>query len=271
MPPWSEIFEVAWQAALVPLAVSGAIFIVGYLLAPRQPAVVGFVAFVVGFAAGNHFRNVLMLSKEPSTPLEWLPYLALAMGVAALFPRWLGLVLRLGVSGAVAWLCVSPRFRTHVEWITPALGAAIFLMGLLLERIDHVRSDGMTPLALMIAFFAASGVIMHAHSARLSDVATISGACALGIAFIANRRGSESGIMPIAAMLLPTLVVITIASTDSRVPLLSFEIVALSPVLLLPWLVAKSRLLTILTGLPFLAANGYALAKAMEFESLPSF
>jgi hypothetical protein len=141
---------------------------------------------------------------------------------------------------------------------------------LLLDLLDR-RQPGLMPFAASIALMTASAVILYSHSALLSQIAMIAGSCAFGIALIAWRRGCESGVAAFVAVLLPATSVIAFGYTFSKVPLESFALAGLSPLALVPLLVLKGRMGTVIGSLPFLAVCGYAMVKTMQVESLPTF
>lgn len=92
-------------------------------------------------------------------------------------------------------------------------------------------------------FLAAGAVLLHAHSARLTDLATIVAGSYFGVALAAWWTGAGvRGAAPIAAVSLPGLMLVGQQSTYSEVPVAGFALVALAPLALAPLLLVPSRL-----------------------------
>ena len=117
--------------------------------------------------------------------------------------------------------------------------------------------------------------MLYAHSGRFMDIATIVGCAYFGVAVVAGATKTEtSGSVPAGIGFLPGLMLSGRFSTESQVPLLSFWLVALAPLLLAPWLVpALARRNGWLTRLGrvalILAALITSLLLAGQKETLP--
>lgn len=93
-----------------------------------------------------------------------------------------------------------------------------------------------------MVFLAAGAVLLHAHTARMTDLATfVAGGC-LGVAVAARWAGADlRGIAPVAAVALPGLLLDGQQSTYSEVPWYSFALVALAPLAPAPLVLLPER------------------------------
>ena len=80
-------------------------------------------------------------------------------------PRLAALFLRAAASAMASRLFLPPDLRAQVEWLWPALAMAMFLTWTTLESLSQFDPGPGLPLGIAVAFWAAAGVILHAHSA----------------------------------------------------------------------------------------------------------
>lgn len=290
MPPIQEVFD-ALRFAVLPASVAAlAVYWLVARLAPKRGGpVAGALAVVAGFAAGNHFRETLsyplddlrqgfvgaLLHTEGANTVDgwdWLPWLALLALLVGLatrpLPRLVAWAVWLAVAGVAARLLVPPDLSILVP---VAFAATVTLSWILLTHVARQHPAGWLPFALSVLCVLASLVLLHAHSARLGDVAMLLSSCFLGIAVPAwRRKATAEGAIPAVAVALPGLLLVGQQNTFSEVPLTSFLLPAIAPLglalLLIP---AISRRWPVLVGLLALLLPGLiAVALAARVESL---
>jgi hypothetical protein len=258
-PPAPLVLE-ALQLALLPAALAAAaVFAVILLAGGNRWSVPGAaLALAAGLVAGNWYQPALPWLPEglpwsPGVPrwpwLLWLGLAALAVGVLIRLPqvpiliRWLAMA---AAAGFAAWLLVPPDLlpedlRDKAAWPVAAFAAVVFVEWALLEHLCERSPGGGIPLGLALTFFAAATVLIYAHTARLTDVATFLGASLFGIAVAARQQADAGAVAPGVAVLLPGLLLAGQYTTFSEVPLTSFLLVALAPLALLPTLLPPFR------------------------------
>jgi hypothetical protein len=303
LPPAHYVLE-ALQLAAVPSALAAAAVFAVILLAGgnRWAAPGAALALAAGAAIGNWYQPSLpWLSEKPdwqwlsvlgdqlTVPapvwkpdgpawhwLLWMGLAALAVGLLTRLPyvpgvvRWL---VRAAAAGLAAWLLVPADLREETAWYVAAFAAAVFVEWALLEHLCKRSPGGGIPLGLALTFFAAAAVLIHAHTALFTNVATFLGASLGGIAVAARRRADAGGAAPGVAVLLPGLLLTGQTTTFSEVPLTSFLLVALAPLALLPTLVPplgrwQGIRLKLLQFILILATLVVAVVLAMRAESL---
>jgi len=154
----------------------------------------------------------------------------------------LGWALRGMVSAHAAWLITPGDLRGEHFWAPLVLAVVVAAQWALLERLGNLPRGGFVALALVPAAMVAAAVLIHAHTARLSDLATVLMGSLLGTGTVALVMGREAaGIAPAAAVLLPGLLLSGQHETFSEVPKTSFVLSALSPLMLAPLLIPVWR------------------------------
>lgn len=316
MPPLPLVLDAITHIVLPAAIASAAVFVLVAVTAPPPARLAaGALALAAGFLAGNHFRGAIEYRIDPDqslslrqlgraafatvvppdeaedaepTPLAyyWLPW----TGGLALFA---GFLARMQRRGTVAWLyrlttvavttalAVPPELRSEMPWVVATFAGAILPTWVVLERLavdETAPRLRLGPAAAgSAAFVGAAVVLLHAHSARLSDVAVILSVSLAVIAVAAFLfRVDPSSVAPGIATSLPSLMISGYYDTFSEVPPAAFAVVAASllplSVLLLPR-VRKLRgrrwhpLATALAAAPLLTAVGLAMrAESLSFE-----
>lgn len=273
------------------------------------------LALAVGVLVGNYFREAMpwrldsersltgydlatvlgwSLEQKPTGEIEdttdlpplppsryWLPWLAglallveLLVRLPAVTPS-MGWILRTGTVLLAGRLLTPPDLRVATPWASWALAAAMLLIWMVLKALARQWKDATLPTALALCFAAAGMVLLHAHSARLADMALLGFAALFGIAVTAWLwPGDVAGALGAVAVFLPGLMLTGQQETFSEVPFTSFLLVALAPVALLPMtlplIAQRQRWSRWLPGLilPLIPA-GIAVYLAMQAESLP--
>ena len=265
------IFEAVAFGLLLPLLAAGVVLVAVARLGKGGRAVAATVALVAGFAVGNHFRPAAEYRIDADRPLAlgdftseilhavsgvpdekphpparyWLPWAALFAGAIGLIarvpklPSVVGHLLRALTAVLVARLLVGPGLRAEVPWLWATFAAVVLAEW---ELLDALGKDGWLPWGLGLVFLSAGAVLLHAHTARMTDLATfVAGGC-LGVAFVARWAGADlRGIAPVAAVALPGLLLDGQQSTYSEVPWYSFALVALAPLALAPLVLVPER------------------------------
>lgn len=187
---------------------------------------------------------------------DWLALAALILVGVGLVTHWLRLLSarfapdRRGViSLALVWL---PRIialyalsgwpvSERVASESPALRWEILLIMLaswgVLDRLARLHPGPEIVLDQGIMCIAAGIVVLFAHSARFMEVMMALGGALVGVSLVAFLvKSNVTGAIPAAVIFLPGLMLAGRSSLSSRVPDASFWLVALSPLMLLPWL-----------------------------------
>jgi hypothetical protein len=247
MPPFSLIQELLLKVILPALLVPAGIVLL--LCKTRIGIVAVAAALPAGMAAANWFREDLpWLPEQPAW--HWLPIaaiIALAAGLLARIPRMptlIGWLLRAVGVGIATWLLVPVELRTEKAWLLPAFFAVSMVSLFVLEFSTDARSSGSLLVIVAVSFVAAAAVIIHAHSARLADIAFMSGAALAGIGAAARATGTDARTaIPGAVVLLPGVVLAGYSETISDVPWVCFVLVAISPLMLAAtWIPVVRRL-----------------------------
>src|SRR5207302_8324099 len=159
----------------------------------------------------NFFPGALPLVPE-RTGWHWLPCVTLGVLLVELaargprVPAPAGWLLRALAAGHAAWLLVPAGLRDEKVWAVPAFAAAVFVEWAALELVARKQPHGTLPLAAGLACFGAAAVLIHAHVARFTDVATFLSASLVGVAAVAWwRRADVGAALPAMAVVLPGL------------------------------------------------------------------
>ncbi|MGC1274851.1 MAG: hypothetical protein WBC44_14180 [Planctomycetaceae bacterium] len=237
------------------------------------------------------FRDTFVPPQSEDAPLPppsryWLPWtagLALLGGLAArAVPAFAGWSIRIALAGLATALAVTADLREGVPWFTPAFFAVVLAEWLVLERLAgqprrevderSFAKPWLAPAAACATFVAASIVLLHAHSARFVDIATIMAASLGTIALLAwLTKTDPASVAPGVAVMLPGLMLVGYQDTFSEVPTASFATIALAPLslaaLLLPRL-RSSRGATSLAVATFFTVLAIGVSLAVQAESL---
>jgi len=275
LPPLQLICETAFQTVLVPLAVAAAVsFAVVRFSSRRGEVAGGAIALAAAFLAANHFRGAVEFRLDNERPLAaaeliraawrvviatsdsaialppayyWLPWIAFLGTLAEIVasqrrvgcvPGWL---IRTAAAAVASRLLVPPATREEFFWLWPALAATIVANWFVLEDAFRDSSAGWPTLGLAGVFLSGSVVLIHAHTARFSDIAMILAGGCVGIAVIAAwRRCKPAGTTPIAAIVLPGLMLVAQQSTFSDVPVAGFALIGMAPLAIFPLIFVRS-------------------------------
>jgi hypothetical protein len=291
LPP-PEMVGVALEKNVLPPALAAAGVLMLFLLSSRGRAAVPGV--VLGLAAALAVWNYLTETLPWVPAHKGYPWL-LAVAVVCLqaealtrypgVPWWLAWPLRSAVAVGAAWLLVSdapplPDDPPKEWWESaPALAAVILLGWLLLDRLGSASAGSTVPLTVAVALFGAGTVLIHAGSARLTDVALAAAGGFTGLAAVAwPWRADTRAAAGAGAALLPGLLLSAKAETFSEVPWTSFVLPAVAPLLVgltavgplrrLPWFLRWPLRAALLLA-PLAAAVHLAAAAApLDMESL---
>jgi hypothetical protein len=130
------------------------------------------------------------------------------------------------------------------------------------------------PLGAALSFFAAAAILIHAHTARMTDVATFIASAFVGLSAVAWWARSDCGVaMPAAAVMLPGLLLSGHYETFSEVPRTSFLIAGIAPAapmlcLAPPFAQLRPSVRRLLFFVLLLLPAAAAVALTMQAESL---
>ena len=142
---------------------------------------------------------------------------------------WLQLV-RLVASIVAARLFVPAELAMSHAWLSWSVGIFLFLVWLILGQLSVQVPSGVASVVVVASSFAAATVLIHAHSARLTDAATMIMAASAGLAVVAAWRGIETvSAAPVSAVFLTAIMLSGYHETFSEVPLTAFVLPAASP------------------------------------------
>ena len=249
IPPAGEIVDVLLRIALPAALLAGA---VPLLLARSSGGKGQSAGLAIGCGLGLVFSNFLRGSL-PWTPNGWgwsgfiIAWFAVLLGGGArtwlVRRRGVGLGVGLAACLAIAWLLLPGTLRP-VMWAIPALALAAWgpWIGTPARAEDSKSSrrpgapDVPDVLVLMTLALAGSSVVLiHAHSARLMDVALMAASALAGGALAAGWYGSDGqALWGIPFVTLPALMLVGWSETSSEVPKGSFILAGLAAWPLIP-------------------------------------
>jgi hypothetical protein len=279
VPPLKDVLD-QLQYAVLPAAGGAALVMCVFLLFGRWAGALGSAAAVAfGFAWAdfempkgesptwaNTLVRLIPLKPDPEAAgYQWLARAALALVVVGLVSRWLGLIaLRAlperGWWGASAFVWAPRVVAVFVvsEWLTvgeaaqsvpllrPQIAVAMLLTWVALDGVARNGAGAQVAGYSAALLMSAAAVLIHAHSARLMELAVVVGSALFGIA-VANalvkpgpngQKPDTSGAVPAVVAFLPGLLLgarPTLAD-GHNVPGACFWLVVLAPLVLLPFL-----------------------------------
>ncbi|AMV24478.1 hypothetical protein VT84_08780 [Gemmata sp. SH-PL17] len=252
----------------------------------------------------NTYRVLLWKPLETSPCEQWLPRVSLVLVAVGLLTRWLGLAVSRAVPERAWWtanlLVWLPRIAAvyyvsawlllgnaaaDPKWASLRweLIASMVFVWLVLDSLARGGASAEISLYLTAVFYAGAGVLLYSHNAKFMELAVIIGSAMFGIAVVTlvvparedGTRAIASGAIPAAVAFLPGLFLGTRPShNETKVPALSFWLVALAPLILSPFLVPRvSRqnrwLLLALRAALILVPILIAVLLAGQHEKLP--
>jgi hypothetical protein len=286
MPPASLVFDLLLHVIL-PALVGSALVLALFLFPDKNgcTAVGAALALVVGVGISNYLREALpWLPEQPEkSGWHWLPaaiLASLAVGLLAEIPRVpvaVGWLLRAAAAGLATWLLVPAELRAETRWLAPAFFAVVLADWAALHLSARRAPGSGMPAGLALVFLGGAAVLIHAAFAKAADVALMTTFSLAGIAVVAWwKRADVAAVMPGGAVLLPGLLLAGYSETFSEVPWVSFALVALAPLALVPALLPPVsrlegwRLRLVQLGLllvPVIIAVVLAMrAETLEFE-----
>jgi hypothetical protein len=276
LPPLQYVLEAVSQDVL-PAAGAGAFVLCLFLVFGRWAAALGSaVAFAVAFLAANFTLALLRFGEQPTwentarlLPWKvaegqagwyWLPRAALSLLAVGLLSRWVGLlagrllVERLWwIANVLVWVPRIAAVFVVSEWLVAGkaaeaeqwqglrwqLAGSMLAVWICLDSLARVGLSGQVMAYLAAMFLAAGAILLYTHNAKLMEVAVVCGCATFGIAVAAGvGKADASGAVPAGAVFLPGLMFATRPSLSANaVPPTAFWLVALAPLVLLPFLI----------------------------------
>lgn len=276
VPPLKLTLE-SLQSDVLPAAGGAALVLCLFLVLGRWAAAIGAAAAVtVAFMAANFTLDNVGFEDEPTwdntgrlipwKPGEnapgwhWLPRAALLLVGVGLVTRWVGLLAgrflperRWWAANVLVWV---PRIVAVVvvsewiasgkaasapewEWLRYQLAATMLLVWVALDGFARSGAGAEVAAYSGACFFAAAVVLIYAHSKFFMDLAVVFSFAMFGIAAAARvGRSDASGAIPAAATFLAGLMfAVRPSMSEHKVPEAAFWLVALAPLVLLPFLV----------------------------------
>lgn len=165
--------------------------------------------------------------------LPWASLLALAGGLlihlAQRHPA-VSYTTRILTSVLAARLIVPATLAIETPWLAWVVALVIYALWTLAECRSERIPNEVTSAAVGLASVGAAAILLHAHSARLTDVATLIAFASFGITAIAFLgRIDAAGAIPAMAVALPGVLVAGYHETFSAVPAIAFLLPALAP------------------------------------------
>ena len=304
------ILSALFFGVFLPLVTGCVVLLVASRVGSRKGAVGALLAVVAGFLVGNYFREAApyridserpfalgewvsevgyavsntLDEENPHPPARyWLPWVAAFAGLVGWMVRApnvsaaIGWAIRAAVSLFVARLLGPTALRAEHAWLWPVFATAVLWMWGILDALGE-DSRGWLPFGIGMVFTAAAIVLIHAHFGKFTDLATVAAGSWFGVALAAWwTRADVRGAIPVAAVMLPGLMLEGQQSTFSEIPASSFVLAALAPLALSPLVIAlrlspalwKRTWLVALVGLLLMAvAAGSAVQFALSAESI---
>jgi hypothetical protein len=208
----------------------------------------------------NTARLIPWKTQENAPGWHYLPRAALVLVVVGLVSRWLGLLAirylperrwwganllvwapRLAAVIAVsAWLKAgNAASAPEWEWLRLQLILSMFFIWIALDGVARDEAGAEVAAYQSVMFLVAAVMLLYTHNARQMEVAVILSCAMFGIAVVAALGGCDtSGAIPAVVAFLPGLILGTRPSMAAHnVPPLSLWLVALGPLVLLPFLI----------------------------------
>lgn len=177
----------------------------------------------------------------------WLPWMALIATVVGVIsqvsgaPGLIRLALRLVTTTIAVDILVPRNLPQEASHVWFYMGIAIFGTWTILERLATEEAKTTATFATALVCLATAVLMLHAHSARLSDGATLLGSALLGTAIATRFSQAEvAGIAPAVAILIPGFLLTGWNDTFSEIPPKAFILPAVGPLMPLALLVVPS-------------------------------
>ena len=172
----------------------------------------------------------------PPAGRYWLPWAALLATGGGLLthhvpvPAAVKQILRFFISMITAKMVVPAALANGSPWVIGLVGLNIFLIWMLAEWRTARFTNLATPAAAGLASMGAAAVLLHAHSARLTDIATLIAFASFGIAVAALVCPiAAEGAFPAIAVLLTGVLMTGYHETFSSIPAIAFIVPAMAP------------------------------------------
>lgn len=196
--------------------------------------------------------------ENPAPGWHWLPRAGLVLVVVGLLSRWAGLLAsRLlaerwcWVANVIVWLPRITAVYIVSGWLASGTAAArwpelgyelpvvMLAIWVALDGVARAEAGPQVAAYLSIMLMAGATLLIYAHSAKFMDIAVILGSAMFGIAVAARiGKADTSGAIPAGVAFLPGLILGGRPSLgEHQVPAACFWLVALTPVVLLPFLI----------------------------------
>ena len=247
-PPVAEVME-KLQTLIVP-AMAGGAFGVALLLALSRRLAWPAAAFAaVGGAALANWGHSYFAWELGDRSFQGIAPAALMLAVIGVITEPLSLLKwRPQTIVVLMWMVRIAATIYLAGWVAAqwpdrlALAGVVSLHWAILDVVAQPNSErignrsAQVLLLQSLALLLAGGVVLYAHSMRLSDFLNLAGAAAFGVTLAGYATKCDvRGALPIGAIVLPSVLFVTRETTTSLVPLSANALAVAAPLGLLPW------------------------------------
>ena len=176
---------------------------------------------------------------RPRPGRYWIPCAVVVSVVGGLIAnsfRWpfaIGLAIRFALAMLATLLFVPTELSSSHLWLPWLIGTCITASWLVCDRLRDQGWEELALACLVLAAMASAFVLLHAHSARLTDAATLIAAAMSGIAVASIwGKADAAGAIPAAVVFLPAVLISGYHETFSDVPILAFILPSVAPLAL---------------------------------------
>jgi hypothetical protein len=144
-----------------------------------------------------------------------------------------GWLLRAAASVTAAWLVIPATLQEEFAWMMPIFALVVFAEWVILDALTAAPPGGTVLFTIALAFSVASMVFIQIGWATKADAAIVLSSALTGIAVVAAWRGVDGGGgVPLAALLLPGLMLMGQQGIESDVPWQAFALAGCAPLVL---------------------------------------
>jgi hypothetical protein len=229
----------------------------------------------LGWLAAIFLLGLVPFLPESAQTWHWLPALVVAAIIAGRMPEaWPVRLVVAALLGALAGYVLIPDWESvqpHRRQLQVLLGAAVFVMTLL-DRPMRTTGGRFSTLLLAVIAGAAGALLELGGTGIFAQMAGALAAALVGISFCGHRPGVVAGYLPVAAMLLSSVLTLGCLNSYSQVPIACYVMAGAAPLAFaLPFQAGRRRMLVqaAVVVLLLMAAVGWAYyAEPIDWQAL---